>query len=138
MRLFIFLYFLVASHYFPHIAWQRKPWNPMLRDSVHIKALLFSTYHQILEALCVVQRNPTPCFALTPEQRNRNIKYFISSCESGNRIHNLSRSQSHSCAPAPLLAYFFYFLRKILKYLDNLLIFRQKIKYMLSTLYIYN
>ena len=47
-------------------------------------------------------RNSTPLFAWTLDRRNENIKYFISSRE--NRTHNLSRLQSHACAPAPRLA----------------------------------
>ena len=36
-------------------------------------------------------------------EKNANIKYFISSCE--NQTHNLSRSQSHACAPAPRMTW---------------------------------
>ena len=41
--------------------------------------------------------NSTPHFALIPERRNENIKYFISL--NVIRTHSRLRFQSHSCAP---------------------------------------
>ena len=58
------------------------------------------TFYRILKALRM-WRNLTPRFASKPE-RYENIKKYIFS--RGNRTHNLSRLQSHTCFPAPELA----------------------------------
>ena len=48
--------------------------------------------------------------ALSPERSNENIKYFISS--SGNRSHNLLRSQSCACGAVSRLTSALYILIK--------------------------
>ena len=53
---------------------------------------LFPVFRRILKALRVEWRNSMLRFVSTPEGRNENIKYIISS--SGNRNHYLLRLQS--------------------------------------------
>ena len=63
----------------------------VLRHTVPINTLLFSLSDEFWRL--VVLR------CLVTERGNENIRYFISSSE--NRTYNLSRLQSHVCAPVP-------------------------------------